>query len=184
MGQGTRWTMAMAALGVALAASAAHAQSASRVAFVNSQRLLAEAPGAQEAQRTFEAEMRRFQAQVDSLENELERLRADFERQQSTLTQAARQQRQEELQRKFNDFQQRVAQIEQQAQQRRQQLLEPVTRRIGEAIEQVRREGNYALILDAASGIIVSADPALDVTNQVLAKLRQASPSSTNRPSS
>jgi|DewCreStandDraft_2_1066082.scaffolds.fasta_scaffold00629_40 outer membrane protein len=178
------WSVAAAILGGAWMTSVGAAQAPNRIGFVNTQRLLAEAPGAQEAQRTFETEMRRFQAQVDSLENELERLRADFERQQSALTQAARQQRQEELQRKFNDFQQRVAQIEQQAQQRRQQLLEPVTRRIGEAIEQVRREGNYALILDAASGVIVSADPALDLTNQVLAKLRQTTPASSNRPSS
>jgi Skp family chaperone for outer membrane proteins len=39
-------------------------------------------------------------------------------------------------------------------------------------IEDVRREGNYALIFDTAAGAIITADPGLDLTDQVLERLR------------
>ena len=41
-------------------------------------------------------------------------------------------------------------------------------------IEAIREEGAYSLILDAASGSIVSADPALDLTQEVIARLQAA----------
>jgi Skp family chaperone for outer membrane proteins len=42
---------------------------------------------------------------------------------------------------------------------------------ITEVIEELREQGNYALILDVAAGSIVSADPALDVTEEVIRRL-------------
>ena len=43
--------------------------------------------------------------------------------------------------------------------------------RITEVIEQLREEGAYSLILDVAAGSIVSADPALDLTQEVIGRL-------------
>jgi Skp family chaperone for outer membrane proteins len=40
-------------------------------------------------------------------------------------------------------------------------------------IEQVREEGSYALIFDTASRAIIAADPALDLTEEVLRRLQQ-----------
>ena len=41
-------------------------------------------------------------------------------------------------------------------------------------IETLREEGNYAMILDAAAGSIISADPTLDLTQEVLRRLEAA----------
>jgi Skp family chaperone for outer membrane proteins len=41
-------------------------------------------------------------------------------------------------------------------------------------IETMREEGAYSLILDAAAGSIVSADPALDLTQEVITRLQSA----------
>ena len=49
--------------------------------------------------------------------------------------------------------------------------------RITEVIEAIREEGNYALILDVAAGSIISADPALDLTQQVITRLQTAATS-------
>jgi Skp family chaperone for outer membrane proteins len=50
--------------------------------------------------------------------------------------------------------------------------MKPVMDRIRDAIEAVRVEGGYTMILDAASGAFLAADPSVDVTTQVLARLR------------
>jgi Skp family chaperone for outer membrane proteins len=43
--------------------------------------------------------------------------------------------------------------------------------RVNAAIEEIRAEGSYALIVDVSSGAVVAADPLLDLTQEVLARL-------------
>lgn len=161
-----------------LALGAAHvepaaAQQATRFAFVNSQKILAEAPGSREATQAFEREMQRFRVEVDSLEQQLERTQADFQRQQATLSPQAREQRQQAMQQQFTTYQTRLSELERTAQQRQSELVEPIMKRISDAIEEMRTEGNYAMIFDASAGVLVTADPSLDLTDRVLARLRQ-----------
>jgi outer membrane protein len=151
-------------------AQAAAAQ-ATRFAFVNSQRVLAEAPAARDAQQTFEREMARSRIEVDSLEQRLELAQQDFQRQQATLSPAARQQRQQEMQQQFAQYQQRVQELEQTAQRRQQELVGPIMRQITDTIEVIRREGNYAMIFDSSAGVLITADPQLDLTQRVLERL-------------
>ena len=42
-------------------------------------------------------------------------------------------------------------------------------------LEEIRVEGNYGLILDVTSTAILVADPALDLTQEVLARLQAGS---------
>jgi outer membrane protein len=166
--------MASAALPAGLEAQARGTQpaAATRFAFVNSQRILAEAPGAREAQQTFEREMQRFRLEVDSLEQAIDGQQAEFQRQQATLSPTVRQQRQQEIQQQFAVYQQRVGELERVAQRRQSELVQPVMQRISETIEQIRREGNYAMIFDASAGVLITADPALDLTERVLSRLQ------------
>ncbi len=151
------------------------AQQPTRFAYINSQRILAQAPGASEAQQSFEQDMARYRTEVENLGRELEQMQSEFERQQGTLTPAVRQQRQQEMQQRFQTYQQRVSELEQTAQRRQAELVEPIMKRISEVIEQIRTEGNYAMIFDASAGSLITADPSLDLTERVLARLRTAS---------
>jgi outer membrane protein len=158
---------------VTFAATPATAQN-TRVGFINSQRILAQAPGTGEAQRAFEADMERFRSELETLETELQTMQESFDRQQATLSQQARQQRQQEMQQRFMVYQQRRGELEETAQRRQAELVEPIMRRISEVIEDIRREGNYAMIFDASAGSVITADPTLDLTDRVLERLRRA----------
>jgi outer membrane protein len=165
----------LAAIGLSLSMVGDAAAQAQKLGFVNTNQIVAEAPGAAEARQSLEAEMQGYRTELDRLETELDSLQTAWERQQSTLSATARQQRQTELQQKFTGYQQRAAELQQTAQRREQELIAPLMQRIAGMIEEVRVEGGYSMIFDAAAGsIIVAADPALDVTQQVLAKLRAA----------
>jgi outer membrane protein len=155
----------------ALGAAPAEAQAA-RLGYINSQRIMAEAPGTSEAQQAFEQDMQRFGAELERLEGELETLQENFERQQATLSATVRQERQQEISQRFIAYQQRRAELEQTAQSRQEELVGPIMRRISEVIEQIRTEGNYGMIFDASAGSIIAADPAMDLTDQVLQRLR------------
>lgn len=161
------------ALAVSLGAATSASAQAPKLAWINSQRIRAEAPGVAEARKTLEADVTRSRAQVDSLSKDLERLQGDFERQRASLSASARQQKEQEFQQKLTTAQQRVAQLEQNMQRREAELFGPINQRITAAVEAVRKEGNYAMIFDAA--VLATADPALDLTARVLERMRQAS---------
>jgi outer membrane protein len=153
------------------AVSPASAQ-ATKFAFINSQKILAEAPGTGEAQKAFEADMARYRAQVDSLEQALEKAQQDYGRQQATLSEQAKRERQQQLQQQFATYQQRVAELEQVAQRRQAELVQPIMKRVTEVIEEIRKQGNYGMIFDASAGSLITADPSLDLTDRVLERLR------------
>lgn len=163
----------IAAVALAGAVSPVAAQSApTKIAFVNSQRLMAEAPGMQEAQRAFEREMQGFQAELGRLEEQITQMIGDFEQKQATMTADARKRQEDAILQKQREGQQRASQLEQQAARRRQELLEPVMKRIETAVDEIRQQGSYNLILDASSGVVLSADTSLDLTEQVLTRLK------------
>lgn len=144
-----------------------------RIGYIDSQVILAEAPGSREAQREFDREMDRYRGEMQRLGEELERLITEYQRQERNLTVEAREARQLEIRRKEMEYQQRMEEIDEEAAQKRQELVEPILERMSQVIDQVREEGNYALIFDTASRSIIAADPALDLTEEVLRRLQQ-----------
>ena len=134
--------MRRAVLGVmatlALTAVPALAQAPLKIGFINSQALLAQAPGAAEASQQFDQELGNMRAQLQPMAEELDSMIAQFEAQSMTLSEQARRQRQQTIAQKQGELQQAAAQMEQQAEQRRAELVQPIMDRISEIIEQLR----------------------------------------------
>lgn len=170
------WAMLCAAVAAAVAIAIPTDAQAQRFGYIDSQRILAEAPGTNEAQSAFESDLANYRAELEQLEAELEQMQADFDRQQATMTAAVREQRQQEMQQKFIQYQQRQMELEESARRLQAELVGPIMERIVQVIELIRQEGGYALIFDAGSGALISADPSLDLTDQVLARLQQGNP--------
>jgi outer membrane protein len=166
-----RTSFALMALVCLLSAGAVEAQTL-KVAYINSQEILLQAPGAEEAQQAFDAEMQAYQDEIAQLETELQNMETALQQQQLTLSPEARANREQQLQQKFQEYQQRASQLQDVANQRRAALIQPVMDQITAVIEVIREEGAYSLILDAAAGSIVSADPTLDLTQEVITRLQ------------
>jgi outer membrane protein len=164
----------LALLTAALAAPLA-AQGPQKFAYIDTRRVIAEAPGAAEAQATFDQEMQAFQTELQTLETELQTMIDDYERQQVTLSPEARRERQQAILTKQTDYQQRAQQMEQSAARRQAELVEPIMARIQTVLSEIQRTEGCAIIFDAAAGAVVAADPALDLTDQVLTRLRAGS---------
>ena len=161
---------ALMALAFLLVAGAAEAQTL-RIAYLNSQEVMNAAPGAAEAQSQFDREMQEFQNEIQQLEEALRGMEQQYQQQQLTLSPEARQNREQQIQARIQEYQQRSTQLQEQAARRRAELVQPVMDEITAVIEELREEGSYALILDVAAGSIVSADPTLDVTEEVIRRL-------------
>lgn len=165
------------ALLVAIAAIPAAAQNTPRIAYINSQMILEQAPGAAEAAQQFDRDMARYRAEVEQLGTELEALIQQYQQQQLTLSPEAKSNREEEIRLKQTQYNQRLQELDQQAGLRQQELVQPIMDQITAVIETIRAEGNYALIFDVAAQSIVAADTTLDLTDEVVRRLQDSAPS-------
>lgn len=177
---------ALAALALTTFAAAGEAQQSTgaKLAYVNSQAILAAAPGRAEAEAQFEKEMQTFRTQVQTMGDSLNALVAAYQKEEAALSPAVKEQRQKSIQTREAEYQQRARQLEQQAAKRQQELVQPILDQITEVLNTIREEGGYAMILDAQSGanVIVAADKNLDLTERVIARLRTMKPATAAAP--
>ena len=153
-------------------ASTVQAQSAVKLGYIYSQQILNQDPVALEAQQQFEADLARYRAEVDQIGQELQGLIGQYEQQEAMLSEEAKTNRQEEIRLKQTQYQQRISELEQQAGLRQAELVEPVMERINAVIEDIRADGGYSMIFDVAAQGIISADPDLDLTAEVVRRLQ------------
>ena len=156
-------------------APAAEAQTNVKIGYIDSQAILSQDPGARQAQTQFESDMTRYRTEVQQMGEDLQKLIDSYEQQQAMLSEEARANRQEEIRLKQTQYQQRINELEQQAGLRQAELVEPVMQRINSIIEQIRAEGSYSIIFDVAAQGIIAADPALDLTAEVVRRLQAGS---------
>jgi outer membrane protein len=149
---------------------------AGSIAYIDSRRLMTEAPGADQVRQSIDRDMQQFQQQIRVMEDSLRAMVNTLNRQAGTMNAETRQRRELEIEQKRIEFERRAEEMEDDAARRQNELMQPLMNRVNESIRVVRETGRYGLIFDAASGLIVAADPNLDITEQVLQHLRSASP--------
>jgi outer membrane protein len=164
---------ALAALAALVMGSSAVSAQQVKIGYINSQQVLAQANIVTQARQRLETEIAGFRTRADSLARPLQQRGEEFERQRSTMPQAAQQQREQQLRGEFQQVQQQVQAIEQQAAQRQAAVMDPIMKQVSDAIEAVRREGGFLVILDAAA-VVAPNDATLDITQRVLTRLNGA----------
>lgn len=166
-----RISLALAGLLALTTVSAVQGQTM-KVGYIDSQAILSEYSGAQEARQRMEESLSTYRAEVQQMGEELQQAIAQFQQQELTMNEEARAAKQREIEGRQQTYQQRISQLEEDATRRQAEVFQPVMTQIGEVIEAIRVEGNYAMIFDVASQAVVSADPALDLTQEVLSRLQ------------
>lgn len=169
-----RWLVVVLALLLAPAALPAQQGTAGRIAFINARAVLLATPGFAQAESTYTRELQGFRGEVERLQGSLDSAAADFEQRSVMLSAAAKTAKRRELETQRETLQQRAQELQQRAQQREQELLSPIHSRVNDAIESVRAAGSYAMIFDVSAneGLIIAVDKALDLTQQVIDKIK------------
>jgi outer membrane protein len=163
---------------VLLVSATTVAQAQQKFAYVNSQALMASAPGRTEAEAAYEKEMGPLREKMTKLQDSLQALQDGWAKEEPTLQGAAKEARLKVLTEKQQTLQTQAQKLQEQAQTRQQELMAPIMDGIRKALDDVRAEGGYAFIFDVAVEMpyIVSADKNLDITDRVVAKLRLSAP--------
>ncbi|HYK81932.1 MAG TPA: OmpH family outer membrane protein [Gemmatimonadales bacterium] len=166
-------------IGVGAAAPAtlgAQATGGPKIAYIHSRTILEQTPGYAAADSTLRKEGTALQDTLQRMQQQWDSATRAFEQQSLALSSAARQAKQRDLQQMQQRLQQRQTDMQSRYQQREQELLQPIQARVLGIVQGIRAEGNYALIfdMDAPNNSILTADPSLEVTAKVIARLKQS----------
>jgi outer membrane protein len=156
----------------------ASAQAPLKLAYINSQKILAEAPGRAVAESTYNKEVASARAQIQQMDDSLKSMVAAYEKAAPGLDSATRETRGATIRTTETAFSQRAQDLNNQMQQRQAELARPLMEQVTKVLEDVRSAGGYTMIFDvgAQGSALVSADSTLDLTDTVLAKLKALGP--------
>jgi outer membrane protein len=170
---------AAAALVLPVLAGVASAQSAPiKLALVNTQELMAAAPGRAAAEATLNKEGDAYRVQIQKMQDSINAMLAKYQKDEPTLTAPVKDTRQKAIQSLETELQAQSLKFQQQFAARQTEVMAPITDAVKKVLDDIRVEGGYTAILanDAQSSSIVSYDKNIDITDRVVSRLRATAP--------
>ena len=129
-------------------------------------------PEYNKAKTEIEALTEQYEADLKSMQDELQKKGEAFEKEQETLPENIKQRRQQELQEMYPKSQQSFPDNQQALQRAQQEKMQSITTKVLDAIKAVGQAGGYVYIMEMGAGIpYISTTLSTDVTAQVKAKL-------------
>ena len=152
-----------------LAPLAAFAQ---KFGHVNATEIMQAMPEFTKARTEIEALQKQYEADLKSMQDELQKKAEAFEKEQATLPDNIKQRREQELQDMYQKIQQSYQDNQQALAKAQQEKLSVIQTKVLDAIKAVGEAGGYVYIMDVAAGIpFISSTLSKDVTADVKAKL-------------
>ena len=149
---------------------------AQKIGRINTQEIIINMNEFKEANTQLEAYAKDLSAQLETIQVEFNNKLQEYQKAESTMTDAVRQLKEKEL----TDLNTRIQEFQQVAQQDLQQkeseIMAPIYEKVKNTIDEVAKAGGYAAILPG--GALVYADPAQvkDIGSEVKAKLGVTTP--------
>ena len=170
MKQAMKHSMILAAglLIMALAATAGYAQGSDyKIGFVNTERLFREAAPAKRAQQKLEKEFAARNAELARIEKQGRDMQAELERDNVTMTEAVRREKERQLADVSRNFQRLQREIREDLNLRRNEELASVQDRANKVIQQIAESEKFDLVVQEA----VFASGRIDITDKVIKAL-------------
>lgn len=160
--------MTLAAVMLASLTPAA-AQVQAGIAYVDTERVLLQSPHGQALAVRYNQKQDEMMRQMDTKRAELQQMYMNYQQQELILDETARAQQRAAIERAEKDLQQQARDAEYALSEYRSEEVAKLEPAITAAIEAVRKEGLFGIVLKQES--VAAADPSLDLTNAVIAKL-------------
>ena len=160
--------VSVSAMGWLVTPAPAQAPQASRVGYVDLQRILARSQAGMQAREQLEKEKVGMQKQLDGHKVELDKLRDELEKKGQLLSADARRDKQDQLERKLRDAQRLAGDLEKELQKKEQTMGTKILRELEGIFTKVGKEKGYAVILERRQAGVVYGAPEVDVTEEVI----------------
>ena len=145
---------------------------AQKFGHVNSQEIIQVMPEFTKARTDIEALTKQYEADLQSMQEELKKKSEAYEKEQATLPANIKQRRDQDLQEMYPKIQQSYEDNRQALAKEQSEKMQAITTKVLDAIKAVGQAGGYVYIMDLSGGIpYISTTLSTDVTPQVKAKL-------------
>ena len=145
---------------------------AQKFGHVNSQEIIQVMPEFTKARTDIEALTKQYEADLQSMQDELKKKSEAYEKEQATLPANIKPRREQELQEMYQKIQQSYEDNRQALAKEQSEKMQAITTKVLDAIKAVGQAGGYVYIMDLSGGIpYISTTLSTDVTPQVKAKL-------------
>ena len=145
---------------------------AQKFGHVNTQEIIQAMPEYNKAKTEIDALQQQYEADLKSMQDELQKKAEAFDKEQATLPENIKQRRNQELQDMYTKIQQSYQDNQQALQKASAEKMQAITNKVLEAIKTVGQEGGYVYIMEMNAGIpYISTTLSSDVTAQVKTKL-------------
>jgi len=138
---------------------------------INTNELLSQMPGRQEAEQELERYARELESTFTAMQNEFQSKYQEYLENQENLSQLIRQSKERELE----SLQQRIMEFQESAQEdlvdKENQLLRPIIEEARNAINEVAQENGYSYVFDTSMGSVLYSEPSDNIMDEVKAKL-------------
>jgi outer membrane protein len=139
---------------------------------VNTQEIIQAMPEYTKAKSEIDALQQQYEADLKSMQDELQKKAEAFDKEQATLPDNIKQRRNQELQDMYTKIQQSYQDNQQALQKASSDKMQAITTKVLDAIKTVGQEGGYIYIMEMNAGIpYISTTLSSDVTAQVKTKL-------------
>ena len=138
---------------------------------VNTQEIIQAMPEYQKAQTEIKALQDQYEADLKSMQDELQKKAEAFDKEQATLPDNIKQRRNQELQDMYTKIQQSFQDNQQALQKASGEKMQAIQTKVLDAIKSVGSAGNFTYIVEMGSLPYISTTLSTDVTAQVKAKL-------------
>jgi outer membrane protein len=150
-----------------------------KIAYVNSQKVIAELPEAQQVQKEIESSIKIWQDELERMGKEFQEGLDDYQKKEALLDQKAKDEKQKNLQgmqQRIREYQyQKFDQREGEVVKLREKKFAPIQEKIMKVIEQIAKADKYTYVVDAAG--LLYADDKYEITFKVIDRLRTGSTS-------
>ena len=157
---------------VALGAATAQAQ---KFALVDMEYILKNIPAYERANEQLNQVSKKWQAEVDALQSEAQKLYKDYQNEAVFLSEEQKTKKEEAIvakEKEASELKRKYFGPDGELFKKRESLMTPIQDEIYNAIKDISEQKGYSLILDRASDAgIIFASPKIDISNEVLTKL-------------
>jgi outer membrane protein len=151
-------------LGLAGGAEAA----ATRVGFVDVQKVIVRSLAGVAAREQLEKDKATMQKDVEARKAELDKLRDELEKKGLVLSADAKREKEETFQRKVRDLRRLADDLEKELQRKEQLATQKILQELTGLVEKVGKDRGFLLIVERRQAGVIYADPEADVTDEII----------------
>ncbi len=147
-----------------------------KLGYVNTDRILLDSNEAAEISRLFNLDRQNWTNQIREMDADIKQMERDFEIRRLSISEASKR----ELQTQIDAKKQEAGRLLEEyfgeggrAEERYRELIDPLTKKIHDIITKIAEDENYTMILDVSMGVVLYANPSIDLTDQILQELNK-----------